>query len=128
MSTLQLQAEAAVKEHQRLCMTYEEFLQWADEDTRAEWVDGEVIVYIPPKNEHQLIVEFIYELLAQFVRFFQRGLVRIAPFEVKLWPGGPAREPDIFFLAKEHRDALSSDSVDWPPRSGHRSHLAQHGA
>jgi hypothetical protein len=25
-------------------MTYEEFLAWADEDTRAEWVDGEVVV------------------------------------------------------------------------------------
>ena len=24
-------------------MTYEEFLAWADEDTLAEWVDGEVI-------------------------------------------------------------------------------------
>ena len=25
----------------RLRMTYEEFLQWADEDTLAEWVNGE---------------------------------------------------------------------------------------
>ena len=24
-------------------MTYEEFLDWADEDTRAEWVDGAVV-------------------------------------------------------------------------------------
>src|SRR5947209_3781635 len=26
-------------------MTYEEFLAWADEDTRAEWVNGEVVPY-----------------------------------------------------------------------------------
>lgn len=24
-------------------MTYDEFLTWADEDTLAEWVDGEII-------------------------------------------------------------------------------------
>ena len=28
----------------RLKMSYEEFLQWADKDTLAEWVDGEVII------------------------------------------------------------------------------------
>jgi len=28
-------------------MTCEEFLAWADEDTLAEWVDGEVERYIP---------------------------------------------------------------------------------
>ncbi|HDN80831.1 MAG TPA: Uma2 family endonuclease, partial [Chloroflexi bacterium] len=28
-------------------MTYEEFLDWADEDTLAEWVDGEVVMYSP---------------------------------------------------------------------------------
>lgn len=31
-------------------MTYEEFLAWADEDTWAEWVDGEVI-YMSPVSE-----------------------------------------------------------------------------
>ena len=25
-------------------LTYEEFLDWCDEDTRAEWVDGEVVM------------------------------------------------------------------------------------
>ena len=28
-------------------MTYEEFLAWADEDTLAEWVDGEVVMTSP---------------------------------------------------------------------------------
>ena len=26
-----------------LRMSYEEFLEWADEDTLAEWVDGEAV-------------------------------------------------------------------------------------
>ncbi|MBS1251256.1 MAG: hypothetical protein MAG451_00287 [Anaerolineales bacterium] len=111
----QLQAEIAVKEHQRLCMSYEEFLEWADEDVHAEWVNGEVIVHLPPKNEHQLIIEFLHQLLALFVGLSDRGLVRIAPFEVKLWPDGPAREPDILFLDQEHMDALSSERLAGPP-------------
>jgi len=28
-------------------MTYDEFLAWANEDTLAEWVDGEVVMYRP---------------------------------------------------------------------------------
>ena len=46
MSTPRLQQTEA--KTQRLRMSYEEFLQWADEDVHAEWVDGEVIVHMPP--------------------------------------------------------------------------------
>ncbi|RMF86648.1 MAG: Uma2 family endonuclease, partial [Nitrospinota bacterium] len=28
-------------------LSYEEFLAWCDEDTWAEWVDGEVILLTP---------------------------------------------------------------------------------
>jgi Uma2 family endonuclease len=113
MSTRQLEAQVEVP--QRLRMSYEEFLEWADEDIRAEWVDGEVIVHMPPTDEHQRIVEFLHQLMSLFARLLDRGLVRIPPFEVKLWPGGPAREPDLFFLAKERMDALSSDRLTGPP-------------
>ena len=61
---------------------YEEFSEWADEDTRSEWVEGEVIIHMPPKNAHQNVVEFLYELLSLFVRLLNLGKVRIAPFEI----------------------------------------------
>jgi len=35
-----------------LRMTEEEFEAWADEDTRAEWVDGEVILMSPTSLLH----------------------------------------------------------------------------
>lgn len=115
MTVPQLQTRVVTEGPQRLRMSYEEFLEWADEDTRAEWVEGEVIVYMPPRNEHQIIVEFLERLLALFVEWMGLGMVRIAPFEVKLWPGGPAREPDVFFLAKEHKNALGSRRLAGPP-------------
>ena len=99
----------------RLQMNYEEFLKWSDEDTHAEWVAGEVTVYIPPRNEHQKILEFLFTLIREYMNLFDLGEIRIAPFEVKLWPDGPSREPDMFFLKKAHLGRLSSQRLTGPP-------------
>ncbi|MFQ6102134.1 MAG: Uma2 family endonuclease [Anaerolineae bacterium] len=48
-------------------MTYEEFLAWADEDTLAEWVDGEVVMYGPASARHQDISGFLQSVLRSFV-------------------------------------------------------------
>jgi len=98
-----------------LKMSYEEFLQWADEDTHAEWVEGEVIVHMPPKDIHQTTSGFLYWLLRSFVDLFNLGKVVIAPFEVKLKPDGPAREPDIFFIAQENLNRLTEERFVGPP-------------
>lgn len=98
-----------------LTMTYEEYLQWCDEDVHAEWVDGEVIVFMPAKDEHQTIWDFLHRLLGDYVELLGLGKVQSAPFEVKLWRGGPSREPDIFFLKKENLHRLTSDRLSGPP-------------
>lgn len=98
----------------RLRMSYEEFLAWSDEDTRAEWVDGEVIIPMPPKNVHQTTLAFLHRLLAMFVDLFDLGKVSVAPFEVKLKPDGSSREPDIFFIAKENLDRLTEEKLVGP--------------
>ncbi len=92
---------------QRLRMTYEEFLAWADEDVHAEWVNGEVIVQMPPKNIHQNVIEFLHTLLDLFTQMFGLGKIRIAPFEMRARPDGSAREPDMLFVATEHLDRLT---------------------
>jgi hypothetical protein len=38
---------------------YKEFLEWADEDTLAEWVDGEVEMRSPASRRHQALVGFL---------------------------------------------------------------------
>ena len=103
----------------RVPMSYEAYLHYgegADKGSvRTEWVDGEVIVYMPPKAEHQRIVEFLYTLLNLFVQLSNLGLVRVSPFEVKLWEGGPSREPDIFLLTKEQLSSLSPERFEGAP-------------
>lgn len=95
-------------------MTYEEFLDWADEDTHAEWVDGEVIVFMPASLAHQLIVGFLHHLLGLFVSTFNLGLVLMAPFQMKLVFRPSGREPDLLFVASEHQDRLTRTFLDGP--------------
>lgn len=93
-------------------MTYEEFLAWADEDTYAEWVNGEVIVVSPASRRHQDIVRLLGTVLSVFVEIHQLGKVFLAPFQMKLPTSG--REPDILFVAREHLDRLREHYLDGP--------------
>jgi len=99
---------------QRLRMSYEEYLAWADEDVHAEWVNGEVIVQMPPKLRHQDVVGFLLALLRVFTQLAQLGKVLCAPFEMRATPDGPAREPDLLFVAREHLERLTEARLSGP--------------
>jgi Uma2 family endonuclease len=105
---------APTRQDQPLRMSYEEFLAWADEDVHAEWVDGEVIVQMPPKEPHQRVVAFLIQLMGLFIQLFQLGRLLPAPFEMRAVPGGSAREPDLMFVAREHLDRLSPERLSGP--------------
>lgn len=93
-------------------MTYEEFLAWADEDTLAEWVDGEVVLYSPASRRHQEITLFLTRVIGTYVEAGDLGQVLVAPFQMKLAHSG--REPDLIFVAKEHLDRLREAHLDGP--------------
>jgi Uma2 family endonuclease len=93
----------------RLRMSYEEFLAWSLDDTHAEWVDGEVIVFMPPKDRHQDIVQFLVALLSSYVSFYGLGKVRSAPFEMRLERS--AREPDILFVSQANLHRLTAERL-----------------
>jgi Uma2 family endonuclease len=102
------------KQDQRLRMSYEEYLAWAGEDVHAEWVNGEVIVQMPPKQRHQQVVAFLVQLMGLFIQLFQLGRLLPAPFEMLATPDGPAREPDLLFVAREHLDRLTEERLHGP--------------
>lgn len=99
----------------RLKMSYQEYLDFAPESKIVEWVAGEAIIYMPPQYQHQNISSFLNGLLRSFTQFFGLGSVVIAPFEVNLWPNGPAREPDIFFVAAENQAKLTEKRYEGGP-------------
>lgn len=92
-------------------MSYEEFLGWADEDSRAEWVGGEVLVMRPASLRHQSILGFLYEVMRLYVRQRQLGVLLLPPFQMKLEHG---REPDLLFVATDHLDRLRPTYLDGP--------------
>ncbi|MFQ5595520.1 MAG: Uma2 family endonuclease [Anaerolineae bacterium] len=95
-------------------MSYEEFLAWADEDTLAEWVDGEIIMVSPASDRHQDLVDFLTAVLRLYVASHDLGWVRSAPFQMKTGPDLPGREPDVLFLRKEHLNRLERTYLDGP--------------
>jgi Uma2 family endonuclease len=95
-------------------MSYEDFLAWCDEDTWAEWVDGEIIMVTPASERHQDIVGFLVNLLRPYVESRNLGRVLIAPFQMKLGPDLPGREPDLLYVASAHPDRLKDTYLDGP--------------
>ena len=94
-------------------MTYEAFLE-SDEDTWAEWVDGEVVYMSPPSSRHQNVSSFLTAILRHFVEIHDLGTVLPAPFQMKTGPDLPGREPDVLFIAEEHLERLKENRLDGP--------------
>ncbi len=95
-------------------LTYEEFLEWVDEDTWAEWIDGEVVMVSPASDRHQDVVAFLLALLRIVVEMWGLGVVRPAPFQMKIGKDLPGREPDLLFVAREHLDRLTKTFLNGP--------------
>lgn len=93
-------------------MTYEQFLAWSDEDTLAEWVNGEIVMTSPASKQHQELNSFLYKLFSSFVETHDLGTVIQAPFQMKLVHSG--REPDLIFVARENLERLKSTYLDGP--------------
>lgn len=97
-----------------LHMTYEQFLAWSDEDTHAEWVNGRVTAFMPPKLLHQALANFLANLLSLFAEMFGLGRIVSAPFEVKLSERS-SREPDIFLVSNERLGWLTNERMEGAP-------------
>lgn len=95
-------------------MTFDEFLTWLDEETWAEWVDGEVIIMSPVEEEHQSLGGFLLALLRFFADMKDTGVVLYEPFLMKTGPDLPARSPDILFLERANVTRLQRTYLDGP--------------
>ena len=116
-------------------VTYEQFLDWADEDTYAEWVDGEVELMSPASRRHQKLALYLGRLLGEFE---ERGAgeVFIAPFQMKLANVRRGREPDVIFVVRDNLPNLQNNYLDGPadlaieivsPESAERDRGAKYG-
>jgi len=74
--------------------------QYADEDIKAEWVDGQVIVMAPVSREHSDRNVWLLRLIAEFVEHYDLGQVLGSEYPVRLSSIRRSRTPDVMFVSK----------------------------
>ena len=97
-----------------LRMTEKEFEAWCDEDTRAEWVDGEVILMSPANDGHVDLNAWLISLLRFITEADDLGLVRFDMF-VRLAARKTRRIPDVFFVSRGRQSILKRTLLDGAP-------------
>jgi len=95
-------------------MTFEEFLAWCDEDTWAEWVDGEVQLLLPRRTRDAEIAGFLTTLLHIYAEQCELGETMNAPFLMRLPELSRARAPDLFFVRRERAHLFREYYLDGP--------------
>ena len=109
-----LTAERLEKLTQHLHMTEQEFLEFCDEDTKAEYINGEVIVHSPGTFKHENISGFLLTLIRLFVEQHQMGFVLNSNFQIRIRPG-LRRVPDLIFISKENEQNIARTEFEGSP-------------
>lgn len=99
----------------RLRMTENEFVIWCDEDTKAEWVDGEVIVHSPANKQHVDLVGFLLVVLRLFVLQRDLGAVFGPELQLRFAELRRRRVPDILFVSKARLEIIQPSHVEGAP-------------
>jgi len=108
-------AEVEIKPLPRRRMTEDEFVAWCDEDVKAEWVDGEVIVHSPANVRHVELAGFIVSVMRAFAEQRDLGRVLGPEFQIRFGPQRRRRVPDILFVAKARLDIIQTNHIEGAP-------------
>jgi Uma2 family endonuclease len=95
-------------------VSWEEFLAWAPDDWRVEWVAGEIIEMPPSEEEHQDTSLFLVTFLLLYIQRHGLGRIFHAPFLMRLPHRPSGREPDLIFVRTEHAERMKWTYVDGP--------------
>lgn len=74
----------------------------------VEFSHGWIEVLAMPTEVHQLIVAYLYGVLAEFLKAGRNGVALFSPLRVRLWEG-KFREPDVVFMLREHASRRHND-------------------
>jgi Uma2 family endonuclease len=106
--------ELETKQAELPLMTEEEFEAWCDEDTRAEFVDGKVIIMSPANLFHVRLARFLIQLLGVYLELRPHGELLPTEYQVRL-RAGLRRLPDLLYVSAERRDRLTRTYLDGAP-------------
>ena len=95
-------------------VSWEQFLAWAPDDWRVEWVAGEIIE-MPPSNIDDLDTSvFLTTFLLLYVQRHGLGRIFHAGALMRLAQKPTGREPDLVFVRREHVERIKPTFVDGP--------------
>jgi Uma2 family endonuclease len=88
------------------------FYEWIDEHTKAEFINGQVVIHSPVKRKHWKITDLLSSLMSIYVRIKGLGVVGTEKVMVALTRND--YEPDIVFFKAEKAAAFTPDQVLFP--------------
>ena len=103
------------KPHPGRRMTEGEFLAWADENTSAEWVDGEIVMMAPANVDHDQFFGWLRTVLSLFVEHADMGRVFGPEVLVRLPRRRRLRQPDLMFVSKSRAGIVRPTRVVGAP-------------
>ncbi|MBD0287149.1 MAG: Uma2 family endonuclease, partial [Flavisolibacter sp.] len=89
-----------------------DFYEWLDEDKRAEFILGEVIVHSPARLSHIVVLQNLEMIIVGFVKKNSRGMVLREQALIKMKRSDFM--PDLAFWRKEISDTFKGDTEQFP--------------
>lgn len=96
-------------------MSERDFSAWIDEDTRAEWTQGEITVMSPVSLMHDTLQGWIYRLLSEIVELDDLGRVGGSELFVRLPDPVSRRLTDAFFVTAANEKNFRDTYYDGAP-------------
>ncbi len=88
------------------------FYEWLDEDKKAEFINGEVIVHSPALDRHNSAMLLLARLLSVYVDDRQLGYVRAEKALIELTRN--SYEPDVCYFGPVKAAQISDDQLYYP--------------
>lgn len=107
-----LLVEAARKALEAEALRRQEFREWVEEDVKAEFINGQIVVHSPVKRRHRIASELLFQLINIFVRLKKLGEAGHEKAMVSLTRND--FEPGIAFWSKEKSAQFDDETMFHP--------------
>ena len=88
------------------------FYNWIEEDVKAEFINGEIILHSPVKRRHLRVSEQLSRILSVYAQLKKRGTMMIEKAMIALTRND--YEPDIVFFKREKAALFQDDQMLFP--------------
>jgi Uma2 family endonuclease len=99
----------------KLEMSEEEFVDWCDDKTRAEWVDGKVVIMSPSSVEQDALNRWIASILGEFLAHHDLGEVMGPNVTARFATQRRRRVPDVLVVLKHRLNLVMKNHIEGAP-------------